>query len=77
MIEHQFYYRDMERMLAYGSMFYATYFVASFPIFYHLDETRTANWSLTKTAGAACAAGMIMLVLLDFATWFFGPLWAK
>jgi cycloeucalenol cycloisomerase len=77
MIEHQFYYRDMGRMLAYGSMFYATYFVASFPIFYHLDETRTANWSLTKTAGAACAAGMIMLVLLDFATWFFGPLWAK
>jgi cycloeucalenol cycloisomerase len=73
-IEHQFYYREMGRMLAYGSMFYATYFVASFPIFYHLDETRTSNWSLTKTAGAACAAGLIMLVLLDFATRLFGPI---
>ena len=74
MIADQFYYREMGRMLAYGSMFYATYFIASFPIFYHLDETRTANWSLTKTAGAACAAGMLMLILLDFATKLFGPL---
>lgn len=74
LIEDQFYYRDMDRMLAYGSMFYAIYFVSSFPIFYHLDETRTADWSLTKTAGAALAAGMIMLVLLDVATALFGPL---
>ena len=74
LIESQFYYRDMGRMLAYGSIFYATYFVASFPIFYHLDETRTSNWSLTKTAGAACAAGLIMLFLLDFATAIFGPI---
>ena len=74
MIADQFYYREMGRMLAYGSMFYATYFIASFPIFYHLDETRTADWSLTKTAGAACAAGMLMLNWLDFATKFFGPL---
>lgn len=74
LIEHQFYYREMDRMLAYGSMFYATYFVASFPIFYHLDETPTSSWSLTKTAGAACAAGMLMLFLLDFATKLFGPL---
>lgn len=74
LIADHFYYRDMGRMLAYGSMFYAAYFIASFPIFYHLDETRTANWTLTKTAGAACAAGLIMLLLLDFATKWFGPL---
>lgn len=73
-IESQFYYRDMERMLAYGSLFYALYFVASFPIFFRLDERRDANWSLTKTAAAALSAGMIMMFLLDFAAAVFGPL---
>ena len=70
----QFYYRDMERMLAFGSLFYSLYFVASFPIFFHLDEERDANWSLTKTAASALAASMIMLFLLDFAAAIFGPL---
>jgi cycloeucalenol cycloisomerase len=73
-IESQFYYRDMERMLAYGSLFYALYFIASFPIFFHLDERRDANWNLTKTAAAALSAGMIMMFLLDFAAAVFGPL---
>jgi cycloeucalenol cycloisomerase len=73
-IESQFYYKDMERMLAYGSLFYSLYFVASFPIFFHLDEERTANWSLRITAAAACSASIIMMVLLDFAATIFGPL---
>jgi cycloeucalenol cycloisomerase len=73
-IESQFYYRDMERMLAYGSLFYSLYFVASFPIFYHLDEEREASWSLTITVAAACTASMIMMFLLDFAAAIFGPI---
>ena len=73
-IESQFYYKDMQRMLAYGSLFYALYFIASFPIFYHLDEERDSNWSLKLTAGAALAVSMIMLFLLDFAAAIFGPL---
>ena len=73
-IESQFYYRDMERMLAYGSLFYSLYFIASFPIFFHIDEERDADWSLTKTSGAALAAGMIMMFLLDLAATVFGPL---
>jgi len=73
-IESQFYYKDMERMLAYGSLFYALYFVASFPIFYQLDELVNTNWSLTKTTAAALSASMIMLFLLDFAAAIFGPL---
>lgn len=73
-IESQFYYKDMARMLAYGSAFYALYFIASFPIFYELDEQRESNWSLKLTVGAALAASMIMLFLLDFAAAFFGPL---
>ncbi len=67
LIASQFYYEDMGRMLRFGSLFYALYFIASFPIFYHLDETREANWSLKATAAAACSAGLIMLFLLDFA----------
>ena len=73
-IESQFYYRDVERMLAYGSLFYSLYFVASFPIFYQIDEQRDANWSLTITAAAACTASMIMMLLLDFAAAIFGPI---
>lgn len=73
-IESQFYYKDMERMLRYGSLFYSLYFIASFPIFYHLDERRDTDWSLTMTAAAALSASMIMMFLLDFAAAIFGPL---
>ncbi len=73
-IEAQFHYRNVERMLAYGSAFYALYFVASFPIFYHLDEEPDTNWSLTLTTGAALSASMIMMFLLDFAAALFGPI---
>ena len=73
-IESQFHYRDVERMLAYGSLFYSLYFIASFPIFYYLDEARDARWSLAITAAAACTASMIMMFLLDFAAAIFGSI---
>ena len=73
-IESQFYYQDMERMLAYGSLFYSLYFIASFPIFYNLDEGRETSWSLIETSAAALSAGMILLFLLDFAAAIFGPI---
>ena len=73
-IADQFYYKDMSRMLAYGSMFYALYFISSFPIFYWLDEKENDNWSLKATAAGALSASMIMLFLLDFAAAIFGPL---
>ena len=73
-IESQFYYRDVERMLAYGSLFYSLYFVASFPIFFHLDEEPDTDWTLVQTSAAALSAGMIMMFLLDFAAASFGPI---
>jgi cycloeucalenol cycloisomerase len=73
-VESQFYYKDMERMLAYGSLFYSLYFVASFPIFYQLDERLEANWSLPITVAAASTASLIMIFLLDFAAAIFGPI---
>jgi len=73
-IEGQFYYEDMDRMLRYGSLFYSLYFIASFPIFYQLDEDRDQKWSLRITCAAALSASMIMMFLLDFAASLFGPL---
>ena len=73
-IETQFYYKNMERMLKYGSAFYALYFIPSFPIFYQIDEDNDDNWSLKHTVAAALCAGMIVLLLLDFAAKFFGPI---
>jgi len=60
-----FYYKNMPAMLAYGSSIYATYFIASFPIFYFLDERSDARWNLIKTASAALSASMLTLYLLD------------
>lgn len=73
-IATQFYYENMTRMLTYGSLFYSLYFVASFPIFYNLDENRDSRWSLKITAAAACTASLIMLFLLDFAAGMFGAI---
>ena len=73
-IESQFYYKDMERMLAYGSLFYSLYFVSSFPIFYQIDERRETNCELPITAAAACTASLVMMFLLDFAAAIFGPI---
>ncbi len=65
LIEDQFYYLKMDVMLAYGSAIYATYFVASFPIWYFLDETRQRCWSVLQTLAGALSASMLTLFMLD------------
>jgi len=70
LIAEQFSYKDLGRMLAYGSIFYACYFIPSFPIFFSLDEER--SWSLRETCFAALAASMIVFILLDFCTKLIG-----
>lgn len=60
-----FYYQNMEAMLAYGSVIYATYFIASFPIFYFLDENANARWDLAKVTAAGLSASMLTFYLLD------------
>jgi cycloeucalenol cycloisomerase len=72
-IEEQFGYRDLGRMLRYGSIFYACYFVVSFPMFFRLDEHPGERWSLGRTCVSALAAGMLVLVLLDFWAKIVGP----
>lgn len=74
MIADQFYYKDKVRMLAYGSIMYACYFIASFPIFYHLDEDKNNKWNLWIVTAAALSASMLTFYLLDFWTKYIGAI---
>jgi cycloeucalenol cycloisomerase len=64
-----FYYKDMGRMLSFGSLIYTSYFVVTFPVFHAIDENPEKPWSLKKTAIVALACSMIIFFFLDF--------WAK
>jgi cycloeucalenol cycloisomerase len=74
-IAEQFTYRDLPRMLQWGSLFYASYFVISFPMIYRLDENPSDDWPLRRVAVEALAAGMLLLFLLDGLTHFVGRLY--
>ena len=74
MLAESFYYQDMARMLAYGSAIYAIYFIASFPIYYRIDERRGQSWSLWVTASAGMAASMLTFYMLDFVAHWIGAL---
>jgi cycloeucalenol cycloisomerase len=64
----------MDVMLRYGSAIYATYFVASFPIWYFIDEDVEKRWTASQTASAAMSASMITFYLLDISAQFVGSL---
>lgn len=68
MIASQFYYENIPAMLKYGSMFYALYFIASFPVFYEIDEDQSARWDVKKTFIYSLAVSMIVFYLLDLST---------
>lgn len=65
MMADVFRYQDKSRMLAYGSLVYSTHFLASFPIFLHLDEKPGSRWTLLQTIAAAMASSLLTLFLLD------------
>lgn len=60
-----FYYEKMPAMLAYGSVIYATYFIASFPIFYFIDENVRQRWHWLQVSAAGLSASMLTFYLLD------------
>lgn len=74
LIADNFHYEKMELMLAYGSAIYATYFIASFPIYYFLDESREKPWSLLQTVAGGLSASMLTFYMLDFAAHRVGSL---
>ncbi len=65
-----FYYKDLAWMLKYGSMFYACYFLPSFPLVFGLEEKEGERWPVRKIVLEALAAGALVLILIDFATHF-------
>ena len=74
-IAEQFTYRDLPRMLRWGSLFYAAYFLVSFPMIYRLDERPDEDWPLRRVAVEALAAGMLLLFVLDSLTRYVGRLY--
>lgn len=69
-----FYYEKMDIMLAYGSSIYALYFLASFPIYYFIDEYKDKRWSIWQVVAASLSASMLTFYLLDFAAHYVGRL---
>src|SRR5207249_628233 len=77
-IADQFRYEDMAWALRWGAVFYACYFIVSFPMVYRLDEEPAARWTLGRTAIDALAAGMLVFTLLDLVTRFVtGAPWGR
>jgi cycloeucalenol cycloisomerase len=71
-------YVDVPAMLRFGSIFYAMYFIVSFPNVYRLDEDPDAPpWSLSRTVIEACFVSMLSLLLLDLWANFVGPIYAS
>jgi cycloeucalenol cycloisomerase len=68
-------YVDLSRMLRWGSLFYAMYFVVSFPNVYRLDEDPEAPpWTLSRTVVEAGFVAIASLLLLDLWARFIGPI---
>ena len=67
-------YENRTAMLRYGSIFYAMYFVVSFPNVYRLEENPGDRWTLGRTAVEACFVGVVSLTLLDLWARFIGPI---
>lgn len=69
-----FSYADKARMLQYGSLFYACYFLVSLPLLSRLDEPPGARTSLGQTILSSLAAGMLVFFILDVLAWVIGPI---
>jgi cycloeucalenol cycloisomerase len=73
--EANVWYVDLPRMLRLGSIFYALYFVVSFPNVYRLDEAPDQPpWSLGRTVVEASFVAMTSLLLLDLWARWLGPI---
>lgn len=68
-------YEDLPRMLKWGSIYYAMYFIVSFPNVFRLDENPSEpRWSLSRTVIEACFVSAVSLLLIDLWALFLGPL---
>ena len=69
-------YVDVPAMLRWGSIFYAMYFVVSFPNVFRLDENvDLPRWTLSRTVIEACFVALVSMTLLDLWANFLGPIY--
>lgn len=74
-VANNVWYIDLHRQLTWGSVFYAMYFVVSFPNVFRLDEDPAQpKWSVSRCIIEASFVSMISLLLLDLWAQFIGPL---
>jgi len=64
---------DRDEMYKIGSMFYAIYFLVSFPMFSRIDE-KAEKWDLGRVAIDALGAAMLVTIILDLWRIFLGPI---
>lgn len=64
---------DRQAMYKVGSLFYAIYFIVSYPMFLRLDEDPKDPWSLPRTAIDSLGAAMLVTIILDAWRLFIGP----
>ncbi|MCI23706.1 cycloeucalenol cycloisomerase-like, partial [Trifolium medium] len=57
-----------------GSLFYAIYFIVSFPMFLRIDEKLGNKWDLPRVAVDALGAAMLVTIILDLWRIFLGPI---
>jgi cycloeucalenol cycloisomerase len=74
LISDLFWYADKPRMLRWGSLFYACYFLVSLPLLYPMDEPPGPTYSPGRAALEALAAGMLVFMILDALALLLGPL---
>ncbi|XP_034217883.1 cycloeucalenol cycloisomerase isoform X2 [Prunus dulcis] len=70
------YYQFVDRSSMYtvGSLFYAIYFIVSFPMFLRIDEKPGNPWDLPRVAIDALGAAMLVTIILDLWRIFLGPI---
>ena len=69
-----FWYRDVGRMMKYGSFIYAYSFISSFLFYFAMDEKADKKWGVGKVALCAFASNAITLLLFDVTTHFIGSI---
>ncbi|CAI5998720.1 unnamed protein product [Closterium sp. NIES-64] len=65
---------DKAAMYRVGTLFYALYFVVSFPFFFRIDEDTSDSWPLSRVAVDSLGASMLVTILLDIWRLVIGPI---
>ncbi|KAF8086089.1 hypothetical protein N665_0635s0020 [Sinapis alba] len=70
------YYEFVDRNAMYrvGCLFYALYFIVSFPMFFRMDEKSSDKWDLSRVAVDALGCSMLVTIILDLWRLFLGPI---